>query len=554
MSTTSSGLRQAAPQRGGAPHVPDSPAATIIAPAVISVEMPASTATTMSVAQPTHAHTAPVSGWRRALGDTALVAGATAVCHVVAAVTALLLRIVLDPAQMGVWQGLKLWLGYGNFASLGASKGAALELTVARGRGQAEEAAHGLNVAFTVNTLTSIIYGAMLAAAGAWIGSRSSDPWSRTWAIGLVVIGLLSVLQRFVTYQVTILRAQQRFAVTSRLAVFEAIATLVLSVTATWLWGLSGLVVATVLVVAGSWWWLAWERAPQLAWAWDWGCTRRLVAIGAPILVSGMLATLLRSIDRLMILGYLEHAEFQLGCYSAALMVSTQCYGVANVLSLVMGPRYGELYGRLGDRGAVARLAAQASELQAAALALLAGLVITAAPVLLERILPAYRAGLPALAWLMPGVIAAGMAIPVSQALVAVARQRVVVAALAASLVVAVVANHLALSAGYGLRGVAAATSLANVCYYLLLIAALGASPLGLVAGLRYAIACGLVLLPTLSAAVAFAQLQGQSAAQSDVRQAVLHGTYVGVVWCITAGIGWRYGGWRGLWNAEQVS
>ena len=104
-------------------------------------------------------------------------------------------------------------------------------------------------------------------------------------------------------------------------------------------------------------------------------------------------------------------------------MVTAQLYGLGNMLSMVMGPRYGEKFGRSGDRREVARLAARASELQAAAMALPAALAIVAAPPLLAWLLPDYRTGLAPLVWLVPGVVALCVALPATQYLVAVDRQ-----------------------------------------------------------------------------------------------------------------------------------
>ena len=88
---------------------------------------------------------APLSGWRRMLGDWLLVGSATAVCHVLGAATSLLLRMLLSPAQMGIWQALKLLLSYGNYANLGISKGAAREFNVALGSGQTAAARRASN-------------------------------------------------------------------------------------------------------------------------------------------------------------------------------------------------------------------------------------------------------------------------------------------------------------------------------------------------------------------------------------------------------------------------
>ena len=67
---------------------------------------------------------APVRGWRRLFGDWLIVGSATGVRHVFGAITSLLLRVLLSPAQMGIFSALKLFVSYGNYANLGISKGA----------------------------------------------------------------------------------------------------------------------------------------------------------------------------------------------------------------------------------------------------------------------------------------------------------------------------------------------------------------------------------------------------------------------------------------------
>ena len=132
---------------------------------------------------------------------------------------------------------------------------------------------------------------------------------------------------------------------------------------------LAGLCAGTLLVVLVALLFVVRHRAVDLGWAWNFAEIRRLVAIGCPILLTGTVSSLLRSLDKLMILGYTSDREFQLGCYSLALMVTSQLFGLGNMLSTVTGPRYGEKYGHSGDARAVARVAARASELVAAAMA-----------------------------------------------------------------------------------------------------------------------------------------------------------------------------------------
>ncbi len=464
-----------------------------------------------------------------------VVGSATAVCHALGAVTGVLLRMLLSPTQMGIFSALKLFLSYGNYANLGISKGAAREFNVATGRGDATAARRGLNLAFTVNTLSSLLYAAVLVGVGARIAT-SDGAWANAWGLGLAVVGLLAVLTRYVTFHVTILRANQAFVITSRLSILEGVLTLAVCPAAAWCWGLPGLLGGIVLVVLGSLVFVRRHAAAVLRWSWNTAEIRRLVGIGSPILLAGAVSSLLRSLDKLMILGYFSDREFQLGCYSAALLVTGHLFGLGNMLAMVTGPRLGEKYGHSADRRAVARLAARASELQAAAIALPAALALLVAPPLLAHLLPEYRSGLAPLVWLVPGVVAMTLALPGSQMLVAVGRQRRALLAVLLATAAAAVGNHLALRGGFGLMGVAAATATAYAVYFVLIAALSLWIELDAPGRLRYVGMLALAVGPTVGSAVLLQRWYPDTIAATVAA--------VVVIWSISVAVGWRHGGW----------
>ncbi|MGH7194388.1 MAG: lipopolysaccharide biosynthesis protein [Candidatus Saccharimonadales bacterium] len=414
-------------------------------------------------------HPAPVTGWRKLFADIATVSAASIVCQAIGVMTSLLLRIALSPAQMGVWQGLKLLLSFANYANLGISKGAARELAIARGHGNLAAAERGLDLAFTFNTLTSLFYAGGLLATAGWMVFMAVEV--NAWSIGLAALALLVVLQRHLTFHVTILRCRQAFALTAQLAVIEAVLTLGVAGLAAWRWGLPGLYTGTTLVLLATLTVLRWQGVRPFRWAWDGRETRRLVAIGGPILAGSVVATLLQSLDKLMILACSDNRAFELGCYSTSLLVTGQVYGLANMLAIAMLPRFGELFGKSGCRQQTARLAARFSEFLAAATAMTAiGAMLIGAP-LLVRWLPDYRPGLAPLAYLMPGVVAWALVLPLNQYLVAVGHERRALSALCVATSLGACGDYLALRLGYGLIGVAIATSLAYACSYLLTLA-----------------------------------------------------------------------------------
>ena len=489
-----------------------------------------------------HQPTAPAGGWRRVAMDWLTVTGATGICHGLGMVTSLLLKVLLDPAQMGIWQALKMLLSYGNYANLGISKGAIRDYTVALGRGDTSDARRGLDLAFTINTVSSLVYAALLLGAAVWIGVFSDGNMPGPWTIGLAVIGGLAIITRYVTFQVTILRAHKAFELTARLSILEALLTLSVCGLATWAWGVYGLFFGTLVVTLGAFLYIQQHRVVDLRWGFDPAQVGRLISVGGPILLAGTMVTLFRSLDKLMILGYMGDREFQLGCYSVAMMVSTQIYGLGNMLSIVMNPRYGEKYGQTGNRAAVARLAAASSELHAAAMALPAALAVVLSVPLLAYLLPDYRSGLSALVWLVTGSVALVVSLPAGQYLVAVGRQNRAFWAILPSIALAALGNHLALRSGFGLTGVAATTALAYVVYLTLLVAISFWPQLGVPERRRYLSLMALVVLPTLVVAML---LEGTYPGEQAHLAATLGKMLLVIgIWAATFGVSWITGSW----------
>jgi len=484
----------------------------------------------------------PVSGWRRMLQDWFVVGGSTIFCHLIGAITAILFRMLLSPSQMGIWQALKLLLSYGGYSNLGISKGAAREYTIARGRGDTVDAKRGLNLAFTFNTITSLLYGSVLVGVAIWIGLGSGS-WLNTWTIGLVAVGLLAVLSRYVTFYVTILRSEQAFTVTSRLSILEGLLTLLVGSLAIWYCGLIGLYVGTCIVMLGALWFIKCQNVIRLSFAWDSAEIKRLITVGGPILLVGTTSSLFRSLDKLMILGYMSDCAFQLGCYSLTLMVTTQLFGLGNMLSIVVGPRLGEKLGYSDSRHEVALLAARSTELQAVAIALPAALAIVIAPELLSWLLPDYKTGIAPISWLIPGVVALSVALPASQYLIAVNRQRRALVVVLMATCLSAVGNYIALRCGFGLVGVAASTGAGYIVYFALTILVSLWPELNSAERLRYLTVLLVSLVPPISIALCLEHCW--FVPEIWIAKIIAKPILVVVIWGISVAAIWHRGGWQ---------
>ena len=489
---------------------------------------------------------APLSGWRRLAADVAAVGGSTLVCQALGVVTSLLLRTALSPAQMGVWQGLKLLLGYANYANLGVSKGAARELAIAAGSGQLARAERGLNLAFTVNTLTSLTYGGCLASAAVWLG-RHDGVLDHAWSVGLFIMAAMVVLQRHLTFHVTILRCRQAFALTSWVALVEGLLTLTLAGLGAWRWGLAGLYGGTLLTMAGTLLFLRCQGVRSFRCDWQWPEIKRLVAIGGPILLCGLVLTLFQSLDKLMLLSFSSQREYDLGCYSTTLLITGQIFGLANMIAMVVSPRYAELFGRTASRREVARLAARASELVSAATSLAAVVGLVVAVPILGKLFPDYRPGLLPAVWLVPGVTMLAITLPLNQYLVAICRERAALVASVVALLAAAVGNYAALKLGYGMAGVAASTAIVYGAYYLLMLFLSIWPDLDGPTCYRYVLTHAALLAFPLAPAV---WLTDPAQVRFDPFHVMFSSLAVLTVWGVAVLVVWRRGEWSVAWRA----
>lgn len=509
---------------------------------------------------------APLGGWRRLGSDSWLVAWSGLVSDALGAVTSLWLRVCLDPAQMGVWQGLKLLLSYANYSNLGISKGAVRDWNVAQGSGDLSAARRGLDLGHTVNTLGSLVYAGLLLgiAGGLWLefgavtsGDSGKLGWlavwqalvGQPWCLGLAAVGLLAWWQRELTYRVTILRAERQFGITSRLTLAEALGTLVCAGLGAWWGGLAGLYLGTGLVMAATLVGLRSATRLEFAWAWNRAEVTRLIAAGSPMLLAGLVASLFRSLDKLVILHGLADREVQLGTYSLALLASGQLFGLGNAVSLAVAPRYAELWGHSRSRRATAQLAARASEPVAALASCLGAAAVLTAPPLLGAILPNYSAGLAALVALVPGTVALVLAIPAQQWMLAVGDERRALWFQAGLLAAAVALQASVVHSGGGITAIAAATSISYLALWLVLVAGSLWPEWSPGERRRYLAAHALAGAPLLTALVWVIWWQAPQAPTAGAAGGAL--VSVAGVAALVLVSGWRWGGWAEAWRRE---
>jgi O-antigen/teichoic acid export membrane protein len=373
----------------------------------------------------------------------------------------LFLAGLLGPQGFGVWALLRVAMNYASFSSLGVNRGLELEVAQARpGSGEAQEPFR-TSLGFTLTVrggLASIALIASFMAADRWLALGM-----RTFAAAIVTQGLLG-------YGLTCVRASgrlRRYAINelSLSALHLALATLLAL-----RWGLGGAFLGYVLALLLSLTFVlpGLPLRPALSAAW----LRRLLDVGFPVALTGMLATALASADRLVVGTYA--GVTLLGYYAFAGSVAGLAGSFAFVIRTVVFPDVYQQARFDGTAPALQRHLAGTIHPFARIFPVFLGVLALGLGPAVSLVLPHYLAAIPAARLLIFAGVTAGFMSLGSVGVVAAGRQRVLPAYQAGILALNVGFSILALRAGLGLEGVAAGALVSR--------AAVGAGILAIVA------------------------------------------------------------------------
>jgi O-antigen/teichoic acid export membrane protein len=411
---------------------------------------------------------APPAEGSRAVRDSLIVVLGGQLERALGTLTALAMKWGLDPARHGVYSGLRLFLDNTNRTSLGIGVGAVQEIPVLRAAGDEEGARRIADVAYTTNTITCLVYSLALLAVAAWRApGLAGEPLAAEWTWGLAIVAGLAVLKRYQDFLIALHRAEQRFGLTTELAVLDSLVSAVLVPLGLWLAGLWGLWAAVAGLMAFNVVYLHARHPLRCRFAWDGPTAGRLCRVGLPILANSAIFGAVLSADRVVILAMLPEGERALGLYSIAIMGTSWALDLAGRIVLVMYTYFQTTLGRTKDPVEVARQAARVTEAQSPLLAAGSAVAYLVGPVFLGLLIPRYADGLVALRPLLPGMLALGLAWPARQMLITINRPYLLFVGTAVGLAATVGAGAMGASLA-GIEGVAWGMSAGYLVVYLI--------------------------------------------------------------------------------------
>lgn len=376
-----------------------------------------------------------------------------------------LMRIFLAPYYMGLWQGFSIIKSYASYMNLGVSKAATREIPYFRGKKYYEKADRLKNTGFSFSMIAAsfVALGCVLYA---FIEKDTLNPYV-FW--GFITIGLVVMLERLESYVVTILRAKRMFFPESLGKALNSILNIILIIILVRNFKLYGLYFSNIIVYLFSIVMLFLLSKEHFSFVLRKEELKNLIKVGVPLVMMGFMFMNLINVDKLVILKMLGPEK--LGLYSIAIMAGNLIYDLSNIASIILYPRFQEMYGRSEEKKMVyARMLKVIGTLWLPCLLLVtAGSIIL--PYVIRSVIPKYIGGIAAMQIYFAGIYFLSLSLFCADFLVTINKQVFSIIVLIAVTAVNFMLSISAVKLGFGIEGVAFAASVSYFIYFLSLFA-----------------------------------------------------------------------------------
>lgn len=368
--------------------------------------------------------------------------------------TAILMRKFLGPFNIGVWNLLKVVTDYATYTHLGTTSTVFYKVPYHKGRGELTEADNVKDVVFSYLTITSFVTGIGIAVY-AFVLKSTLIP-QMFW--GLLVVAVLLSCRRIYTYYVTLLRANKDFTVLSKSIIFDAIVNLVLVLVLVKNFHLKGLFFTILIMPILNILFIRRFVTYDIKYKFNLRKLGRYIGFGFPLFITSILTMLLQSIDKIMIASFLGLET--LGFYSVALMARGYSVGLSRNFNVVITPHFLKEFGKTQDLKTASKYLKTPAILMSICMALLLGFIYLIAPAFISVLLPKFTPGIPALKVLLVATFFYTASPQSDHFLIALNKQARLIPITCFVLVLNIAGNFLLIKNGYGITGIAVATTI----------------------------------------------------------------------------------------------
>jgi O-antigen/teichoic acid export membrane protein len=398
------------------------------------------------------------------LGSIGSYSVATQVTQVISLIVGVLSRNLLGPLHIGIWSTLKLVLTYSSYTTLGTTSAAGREIPYFLGKKEHKKASDVKDSVLSFGVL--VAFFTAVGVAGYALIQRESLTPLLFW--GLLFVAPLLVLQRINNVMISLLRAHKLFSLAGKQMMISAVVNLVLVVTLSYYFKLYGFLTAMFLSFVFNIVYITVHHNFHFTLKLS-HSLKGLISFGMPLMLIGIVGALLNSIDKILIIRMLGFQA--MGVYSVAIMANEFLVRVPNSIGVILIPHFQEKYGERDRVEDVRRYVDYAIYGLFSMMPVLIGLTWIVTPSFVHAVMPQYVEGIGAVKCLILGTFFFAIGMPYADVLVTLKKHLFLFPVTFAAILVAYGLNMLAINGGHGIGGIALATSVTQLLYFLTIFA-----------------------------------------------------------------------------------
>ncbi|MFA6281675.1 MAG: oligosaccharide flippase family protein [Candidatus Omnitrophota bacterium] len=366
------------------------------------------------------------------------------------------LRAFLGPYYMGIWSILQVILCYITYLSLGVTDAAAYKIPFYRGSKDKSSEEEVKNTAFSFIFAVSLLSSLGLIVAALLLRKK----YPVEVIVGLLSLAIYIILQRFYSFYIILIRAYKNITVLSRSMIFDAIVNLVLMFLIVKQFRLYGLYITISILAVLNTLFIYLSTKYDLSFKFSFKRLKSLVLFGLPLSLNGFLDEILKSIDRIMIASMMGITA--VGYYSVAIMGRNYISRLSAGVGVVTIPHIQEIYGKTKEIYDIKKFVIVPTLILSYLLPPFLGAAYLASPLFVKLVLPQYTSGILALQIMFLSTFFLSCAPQPGQFLITIGKQARLIPISLAAIIVNIGLNYIFIKNGFGVSGVAVATSISS--------------------------------------------------------------------------------------------
>lgn len=336
--------------------------------------------------------------------DFILVTLSTVACSAMSFIFSVYNKSVVATKPLGIYSTCLLAQTYMNYAQFGVLNAYNRDYPQALGRKDMAEAGKLKNTAMTFMLM---IYALIFVVFEAWVliyyhDAIGNDTYGTYYAFGYAMCPILILLKSFDDMSNSTIKMNGHYNKAAIIGFVRTVIALIIGVIAINVAGYFGLYAMTLassalgIIMFGS------EAYRGARFSFDFPYMKVMILSGLPLLVNGLIWTIVQSVDKFVILGFLTTED--LGVYSVPLMGFTTMVLVPQTISQVFYIKISHLYGANGDPNELLEKAAYFTRITSLISGAACIFVFYVMPVFVHYFMPMYTDGTTATQILVIGV------------------------------------------------------------------------------------------------------------------------------------------------------